>query len=74
VRFSKLAINIARLKHEYERRNWFGLPKGSPVCARCDRAGYQQLRTDNGIEWRCDWHVTDTIPKAALMADYWRRA
>jgi hypothetical protein len=70
VRFSRLALNLARLKHEFKRRNWFVLPKGHPVCARCDRAGYQQIRTDNGIEWRCDWHVTDTIPKAVLLGEF----
>jgi hypothetical protein len=67
VRFSKLALNLARLKHEFKRRNWFGIPKGAPVCEFCDRVGYTQVKLGNdSVVWRCDWHTTERIPRVIL--------
>lgn len=34
----------------------------TPCCAQCDRRGYVQVRTLAGVEWRCDWHVTQSYP------------
>lgn len=34
------------------------------VCAKCDRAGYMVVAGDNGPEPRCDWHVTNRLPRA----------
>src|SRR5512145_223015 len=64
VRHNPVAYHLARLKVELQRRNWFGIRKGAPVCARCDRVGYMRVNTDHGVEWRCDWHVTDSLPPA----------
>ncbi len=34
-----------------------------PVCTKCDRRGYVQVKTaDDRLEWRCDYHVTDSYP------------
>ena len=34
----------------------------TPCCARCDRRGYIRVRTADGVEWRCSWHVTESLP------------
>ncbi len=70
MRFSRLAVNVARLSHAFKRRNWFGSLKGSPVCAYCYRVGYVRIRTATGVEWRCDWHVTERIPREVLRSEF----
>ncbi len=70
MRFSKLHLRIAKLRHAFQRRNWFGTPKGAPECARCYRVGYVRIRTAIGVEWRCDWHVTERIPREVLRGEF----
>ena len=38
------------------------LPACTPVCAKYHRVGYVLVETDSGLEWRCDYHVTENYP------------
>jgi hypothetical protein len=75
MRWHQLACHVAKLKLSLRGANWSGIPKGAPVCARCDRVGYVQVLGENGPEWRCDWHLTETLPAAVKhgLFDYVRR-
>jgi hypothetical protein len=73
MRFSRLHLQIAKLKHA--AKAWVRPPKGSPVCARCYRAGYVKIRTAQGeVEWRCDWHVSERVPTSVLRSEFNCRA